>query len=78
MVKRTDGQSNWWAWDNKRSPVNPRRKIIRLDDNDPESDHSDYEISFDATGFTILASDPGTPNASGGEYIYMAIRAEGV
>lgn len=78
MVKRTDASSDWWVWDNKRSPVNPRRKVILPNDNDPESDHSDYEISFDATGFTILASDPGTPNASFGDYIYMAVRSEGV
>jgi hypothetical protein len=71
LFKRSDGESNWYLFDAARSGANS----LKVDRNLSEVVGSNI-IDFLSTGFQIKSSST-IYNASGGTYIYMAIRAEG-
>ena len=76
MTKRTDVAGyNWYLWDNKRSPTNPRDKVFDADRSGAEQDFSAYPHNFLSNGFSVN-TDNGAFNASGGTYIYMAFAAD--
>ena len=68
IVKRTDTTGHWVMHDAARSAP----KELRANDDTAEHDSSGF--SFSSTGFTL--TDGSTDfNSSGGEYIYIAIKA---
>ncbi|MDF9301602.1 hypothetical protein P5P81_03260 [Tritonibacter mobilis] len=78
MIKRTkDGSSNEWrVYDNLRPSGGAATGRVSFESSGGEVTDNPL-ISFTPTGFT-LDSAVASVNASGGNYIYMAIRAEGV
>ena len=72
MTKRTDTAGyNWMIWDNKRSPTNPRDKVIDADRSVAEHNFSAYPHDFNSNGFTVDTTNAAF-NASGATYIFMA------
>ncbi len=73
MIKRTDSVGNWMILDSDRATSNPRNKYLR-----PSASTEEYtgrDTDFNSSGFQIRATDTDI-NASGGTYIYTAIRKE--
>jgi len=76
MTKRTDVSGyNWYIWDNKRSPTNPRDEVLQADTSSAEADYSAYPHDFNSNGFTIDTSSTAF-NGSGATYIFMAFAAD--
>lgn len=75
MIKRSDSTGDWWIYDNERSASNPRTAKLRSNSGAVE-DTSGEDVDFISTGFQPKSSTSEI-NASGGAYIYMAIRVEG-
>ena len=76
MTKRTDVSGyNWYIWDNKRSPTNPRDKVLYADASVPEYDFSAYPHDFNSNGFSVDTTNAAF-NASGATYIFMAFAEE--
>ena len=73
LVKRTDTTGNWVIEDNKRIGYNEAN--YHLYPNLTNQEGSNYFIDQVSNGFKIRGS-AGDTNATGGEYIYMAIAAE--
>ena len=71
MVKRADGVGDWQIHDAARSPSNPRQLILRPSTRDSEA--SGFSVDFTSAGFQIKNDAP-QYNASGGTYVYVAIR----
>jgi len=72
LIKRTDGSGDWYYWDTLRGIVTGNDPYLLLNSTDAQVTNTDY-IDPLASGFTVTASAPADLNASGGEYIYMAI-----
>jgi hypothetical protein len=76
MIKRTDSTGEWFIVDNARDASNPRKNKLYPNESWAEDTASSTSADFLGTGFSIEGS-AGFINASGGTYIYMAIRKEG-
>ena len=74
MIKRTDAAGAWNIFDNKRNSANPRNSILQADVSDLEYTNTNYNTNFYANGFQFLNSTADW-NASGGNYIFLAIAA---
>jgi hypothetical protein len=72
LIKRTDGSGDWYYWDTLRGIVTGNDPYLLLNSTDAQVTNTDY-IDPLASGFTVTSSAPNALNASGGEYIYMAI-----
>ena len=73
LVKRTDSTSNWTLSDNMRGqPVDGATAILYPNASDAEASAT-TAVSPTATGFQVKTAGA-TYNASGGTYIYIAIR----
>jgi len=72
LVKRTDSTGDWFIHDYKRDTVNPRNVYLKPNTSDAEA--AGRDIDFAATGFQPKTTDVNV-NASGGTYIYCAIKA---
>ena len=78
MTKRTDVAGyNWYIWDNKTSPTNPRDKALYADTSGAEQDFSAYPHDFNSNGFSVDTTSTAF-NANGGTYIFMAFAEEGL
>jgi hypothetical protein len=78
LIKRSDGSGSWYLQDNVRNTSNPRNSVLFPNASAAEQTYSSYDVDFTSTGFQILSSNVNAGyNASGGTYIYMAIRKEG-
>ena len=76
MTKRTDVSGyNWYIWDNKRSPTNPRDKVIDADRSGAEQDFSAYPHDFNSNSFSVDTTNAAF-NANGATYIFMAFAAD--
>ena len=76
MIKRTDSSDDWYVFDSARGVVDGGTDAtLHWNENGSESDYNFNAIKFTSTGFTLegVQSDV---NGNGGEYIYIAIRAE--
>ena len=74
MVKRTDSTSPWTMWDVMRGLTNNGTSDdLRIKANDTTSEGNSPFGHPTATGFTVTGTN-GDYNASGGSYIYVAIR----
>jgi hypothetical protein len=76
LIKRSDGSTNWVLYDNQRSPSNPLNDVLYVDTSNAEAEFTVLNLDFNSTGFQLKGTN-GQVNASGGTYIYMAIRKEG-
>ena len=72
LVKRTDGAASWYLFDAVRGIVAGNDPMINLNTTNPEFTGADY-IDPLSSGFTITSSASGDLNASGGNYIFLAI-----
>ena len=76
MIKRTDSSDDWYVFDSARGVVDGGTDaILHWNEDGSESDYNFNAIKFTSTGFTLEGSQ-GAVNGSGGNYIYIAIRAE--
>jgi hypothetical protein len=73
MIKRRDSTGDWIILDSKRDVSNPRDKFLEPNTSDAEATGND--VDFNATSFQLKTTSA-TVNASGGTYIYVAIRAD--
>lgn len=73
LVKRTDSAGDWWMYDSARSPSNPRVNKL-LTNSSAVEDTAGEDVDFISTGFQPKTTAAGI-NASGGNYVYVAIRA---
>ena len=73
MIKRTDASAEWHIWDNKREDYNgnPNNTALRANNNNAESDSTDYSIDFLSNGFK-LRNASNLDNASSSTQVYMA------
>jgi hypothetical protein len=69
MVKRTDSAENWYWWDSIRNPYNAVNADLYPNLTNAE-DTGTIRCDFLSNGFKLRSS--GSPNASGGTFMYMA------
>lgn len=74
MIKRADSTGPWLIYDATRDPSNLRTATLSANTFDAENG-SAPGLDFLTTGFQIKSSSADV-NASGGTYVYMAIRSE--
>jgi len=72
LVKRTDSTGEWYAWDTERGIVAGNDSYLFLNSNAAQVTSTDY-IDPLSSGFTITSTAPAALNASGGNYIFLAI-----
>ena len=72
MTKRTNSTGDWHVWDIERSTSNPKNNVIRPNTNGTESTNTLQNVNFNATSFELKSSDSSI-NASGSNYLYLAI-----
>jgi hypothetical protein len=72
LIKRTDSTGNWYVWDTARGIVSGNDPYLRLNSNAAEVTNTDY-IDPLSSGFQISSTAPGTINANGGSFIFLAI-----
>ena len=72
LVKRTDSTGDWYVWDSARGIVAGNDPYVLLNSNAAQVTSTDY-IDPLSSGFTITSSAPAALNASGGNYIFLAI-----
>ncbi len=71
MVKDTGGASQWWIWDNQRSPFNLSTKVLYANLTNAEDTSVNISIDMVEGGFKLRTSS--NPNgSSGNNYIYLA------
>jgi hypothetical protein len=76
MTKRVDSSDDWSIIDNQRSIGNPKYNRLRPNLSSDEAGNGD--MTFNSTGFTFNSASAYVSNTHNGNYIYMAIRKEGV
>ncbi|MDB4416865.1 hypothetical protein N9277_01220, partial [bacterium] len=72
LIKRTDSTGDWYVWDSVRGIVAGNDPYLLLNSTSAEVTSTDY-IDPLASGFTVTSSAPAALNASGGNYIFLAI-----
>jgi len=72
LIKRTDASGDWYVWDSARGIVSSNDPYLLLNSTAAENTSTDY-IDPLASGFTVTSSAPAALNASGGNYIFLAI-----
>ena len=72
LIKRTDSTGDWYVWDSARGIVAGNDPYLLLNSTAAEVTSTDY-IDPLASGFTVTSSAPAALNASGGNYIFLAI-----
>ena len=76
LIKRTDGSQyasgDWYVWDTARGIIAGNDPYFLLNSAAAEVTNTDY-IDPLSSGFTVTSSAPAALNASGGNYIFLAI-----
>ena len=72
LIKRTDSTGDWYVWDSERGIVAGNDPYLLLNSTAAEVTNTDY-IDPLSSGFTVTSSAPAALNASGGNYIFLAI-----
>ncbi len=72
LIKRTDSTGDWYVWDSARGIVAGNDPYLRLNSTAAQVTSTDY-IDPLSSGFTVTSSAPAALNASGGNYIFLAI-----
>ena len=71
MIKNMTSAYEWVIYDNKRSPSNPRNKVLYPNTTGAENSGENGDIDFLSNGFQLL-STTGSINQNGGTLMYMA------
>ena len=74
LIRRTDASAVTYLWDSERGIVSGNDPYLTFT-NDIEVTSTDY-IDPLSSGFTVTSSAPAALNASGGNYIFLAIAQE--
>ncbi|MDB4308040.1 hypothetical protein N9985_01995 [Gammaproteobacteria bacterium] len=72
LIKRANTTGDWYVWDSVRGIVAGNDPYLLLNSTAGEVTSTDY-IDPLASGFTVTSSAPAALNASGGNYIFLAI-----
>jgi hypothetical protein len=72
LIKRTDSTGDWYVYDSVRGIVAGNDPYLLLNSSAAEVTSTDY-IDPLSSGFTVTSSAPAALNASGGNYIFLAI-----
>ena len=72
LVKRTDSTGDWYLWDSANGITAGNDPYILLNSSAGQTTGTDY-IDPLSSGFTITSTAPAALNASGGNYIFLAI-----
>jgi hypothetical protein len=72
LIKRTDSTGDWYVYDSARGIVSGDDPYLLINDSAGEVTNTDY-IDPLSSGFTVTSSAPTGLNASGGNYIFLAI-----
>jgi len=72
LIKRTDDTGDWWLYDSARGITSGNDPYIFLNTNATQVTGTNY-VDTDTTGFQVTAAAPAGLNASGGNYIFLAI-----
>ena len=72
MIKRSDTAADWYVWDSARGIVAGNDPYLLLNSTAAEVTNTDY-IDPLSSGFTVTSSAPAALNASGSNYIFLAI-----
>jgi len=72
LIKRTDASGDWYVWDSARGIVAGNDPYLLLNSTAAEVTSTDYVDTYSA-GFEISSTAPAAINASGGNYIFLAI-----
>ena len=72
LIRRTDSTGDWYVWDSVRGIVAGNDPYLLLNSTAAEVTSTDY-IDPLSSGFTVTSSAPAALNASGGNYIFLAI-----
>ena len=72
LIKRTDSTGDWFVWDSARGISSGNDPYLLLNNTAGETTSTNY-VDTDATGFKVTAAAPAALNASGGNYLFLAI-----
>jgi len=72
LIKRTDSTGDWYWWDSVRGIIAGNDPYARFNVNANQVTNTDYIDPLNS-GFTVTSSAPAALNASGGNYIFLAI-----
>jgi len=72
LIKRGDAAGDWYVYDSDRGIVSGNDPYLVINEQDAEVTNTDYIDPLNA-GFTVTSSAPAGLNASGGNYIFLAI-----
>jgi len=72
LIKRTDGNVDWYVYDSARGIVAGNDPYYRLNTTGSEVTNTDYVDTYSA-GFELSSTAPAALNANGGTYIFLAI-----
>jgi hypothetical protein len=72
MIKRTDSTGGWFFWDSARGITVSDDPYLLFNSSAAEVTGTNY-VDTDTTGFKVTAAAPAALNASGGNYIFLAI-----
>ena len=76
LIKGVDSATadHWVIYDTVRSPINPMDELLLPNLSDAENvNNTNHQISSEDNGFKLITTSTQT-NASGGDYIYLAIK----
>lgn len=72
MIKRTDGNGNWFVWDSTRGIASGNDPYTAFNTNAAQVTNTDYIDPLNA-GFIVNGSAESGLNANGGTYLFLAI-----
>lgn len=72
LIKRLDGNANWYLWDSARGISASSDPYFIMDSANAEVTGNDYVDPYSA-GFELSSSAPGALNVSGGLFLFLAI-----
>ena len=72
LIKRTDSTGDWYVWDSARGIVAGNDPYLLLNSTAAEVTNTDYVDTYSA-GFEISSTAPAAINASGGNFVFLAI-----
>jgi len=72
LIKRTDSTGDWYVWDTARGIVSGNDPYLLLNSTAAEVTSTDYVDTYSA-GFEISSTAPAAINASGGNFVFLAI-----
>jgi hypothetical protein len=72
LIKRTDSTGGWFTYDSARGITSGDDPYLLINSIAAEVTNTNY-VDTDTTGFKVTAAAPAALNASGGNYIFLAI-----